>query len=130
MSNPIEQAVEQDVKAVEQKTESVVDSVENEVKTVAEDIYSGAKHFETVVENEAKKVKDVLTAEEKLVLRNIEMTFIKAQAEAQAAVQKVEQAQKDFTAKLQAFVTKYVIDPSVHTFDVAEQVFKTIEAKL
>ena len=63
-----------------------------------------------------------ITAEEKLVAREIELTFLKGQAELQRIAKIVEDAQKSYGAHIEALAKKYAVELT-HQFDMVKAVF-------
>jgi hypothetical protein len=95
----------------------------NEVKAEVVKVESEVKAEVAKVEKVVEKVLQELTAEEKLAIREIENTYLKAQMEIQRLSQITQKAQKDFTDTVEKLTKKYVVD-ATWLFDNVELVFK------
>ena len=104
--------------------ENVVAAVEAEVKKVEGEVVAEAKKVEAAVEKVVEKVTQELSAEEKLAIREIENSYLKAQIEINRLSGITQKAQKDFTDKVEVLTKKYVIDPALYIFDNVELVFR------
>lgn len=116
-----------------QKVETEVKDVIAEVKDKLADVYHDAKKFETAaiaaVKTDVAKVKEIvqeLSGEEKLVLREIEVIFLKAQADFNKSAQTIKEAQQKYNAILDAICKKYVIIPSEWAWDNVQLLFKKL----
>ena len=98
----------------------VVNEVVAEVKSVEGAVVAEVAKVEKAVE----KVLQELTAEEKLAIREIENSYLKASMEIQRLSQTTQKAQQDFTATVERLTKKYVVDPATWLFDNVELVFK------
>lgn len=98
----------------------VVGAVEKTVEAVE------TKVEETVakVEQVAKKTVQEITTEEKLVLRELELNFLKVQTQIKDLSSNAEQMSRTYTAKIEELVKKYVIDKAEFTFDAISNTFK------
>lgn len=96
---------------------------------IIQNIEKEVEKIEGVVVTEVKDVLDVLSAEEKLALRDIELANIRAHISIKSATEIVENTEKNYQQKLTEFSKKYST-PLTHAFDIATQTFKRIEAKL
>lgn len=67
-----------------------------------------------------------LTTEEKLVLREIEVAHLKAKAELDAALRKIEETQKQFAQTLETYAGKYLPVPNGWLFDLDKFFFKKV----
>lgn len=103
----------EEVKAVEAKVEAVASEVKTEAVKVVEQVKA-----------EATKLSQEITAEEKLAIRDIENTYLKAQIEINRLSQITQNAQKNFTNTVEGLTKKYVVDPAVWVFDNAELIFR------
>ncbi len=86
--------------------ETVVEEVKKEVVKVVEEV-------KTI----AEKVTQELSAEEKLVIREIENSYLKAQVEITRLSAITQKAQSDFTTTVEQLTKSYAIDPAVWVFD-------------
>lgn len=98
----------------------VIEAVATEVKAVEEKVEAVVEKVEAV----AEKVLQELSAEEKLAIREIEVNFLKAQAEIQRLTQITQKAQTDFTAIVETLTKKYAINPAAWVFDNVTLVFR------
>jgi len=98
----------------------VVNEVVAEVKKIEGEVVAEAVKVEKAVE----KVLQELTAEEKLAIREIENSYLKASMEIQRLSQTTQKAQVDFTATVEHLTKKYLINPAEMLFDNVELVFK------
>jgi hypothetical protein len=101
MSETLVQKVEAEVKAVEAEVVKVVEAVLPEVKKLTQEITDG----------------------EKLAIREIELEYVKAQAEIQRLSQITQGAQKKFTDIVEGLVKKYGVTPAEWVFDNLKLVF-------
>ena len=99
---------------------SVEAEVVAEVKAVEGEVVAEVAKAEKFVE----AVRQELSAEEKLAIREIENAYLKAQMEIQRLSQITQKAQKDFTDTVEKLTKKYVVDPATWLFDNVELVFK------
>ena len=102
-------SIETEVKAVEAEVKAEVVKVEAEVKAEI------AK-----VEKAVEKVLQELTAEEKLAIRQIENSYLKAQLEINRLSTITQKAQQDFTKTVEDLTRKYLINPVEMVFDNIE----------
>jgi hypothetical protein len=97
--------------------QEVVKAVETEVKAVEGEVVA-------VAEKVIEKVTQELSAEEKLAIREIENTYLKAQMEISRLSQITQKAQADFTKTVEDLTKKYVINPAVWVFDNVSLTFR------
>jgi hypothetical protein len=102
----------------------VIEAVEAEVKKVEGEVVAEVKAVEAVVEKVIEKVTQELTADEKLAIREIENTYLKAQIEITRLSTITQKAQKDFTDTIEKYTKKYAVDPLVWIFDNVELIFR------
>jgi prophage antirepressor-like protein len=105
------------VKAVEEKVEAVVEAVKEEAKSVAEAV-------KTEVAPEVQKTTQVISVDERLFIRELENSYLKAQMEISKLSQVTQGAQAKFTAKVEELTKKYAVDPAEWVFDNIELVFR------
>jgi hypothetical protein len=105
-------------------------TVETEVKEVVSEVKAKVEKAVTamipeVVKGEApaKKLVQELTAEEKLVIRDIELEYLKAQMQINQLSQTTQSAQKKFTSMIEDLSKKYLINPAEMMFDNVELKF-------
>jgi hypothetical protein len=105
--------------------EGAVAGAATQVETPVENKTEGVL---AAVESKADKivaaVRIELTDAEKLVIRNVENEYLKAQMELQRLSSVTQNASRQFTNTVESYVKKYAIDPAVHVFDTVELVFK------
>jgi uncharacterized protein (DUF342 family) len=97
--------------------QEVVKAVETEVKKVEGEVVAAA---EKVIE----RVTQELTSDEKLAIREIENTYLKAQMEIQRFSQATQKAQGDFTATVERLTKKYVVPVETWVFDNVTLTFR------
>jgi hypothetical protein len=88
-------------------------AVKQEVVEVAEEVKA-----------EVVKATQELGAEEKLVIREIENEYLKAQIEINRLSQITQNAQKRFTDTVENLVKKYAVSPAEWVFDNVSLTFK------
>lgn len=87
------------------------------VETVVEDVKQEVIQVVEEVKAVAKKVAPEISAEEKLVIREIENSYLKSQIEIQRLSQITQKAQADFTKTVEDLTKRYAIDPAQWLFD-------------
>ena len=95
--------------------ETVVEAVEQKVETVAKEV--------------VEKVKEALVsinAEEKLVLREAELDYLKAQMEIQRLSKITEAKSKEYQTYIEGLFKKYALDKATYMFDAAVNQFKKL----
>ena len=70
-----------------------------------------------------KAVEVLITTEEKLAGREIELTFLRGQAQLQVLAKQVEDAQKAFGKHVEALAAKYKVE-ATHLYDIVSASFK------
>lgn len=75
------------------------------------------------VEGEVKKVTQELSAEEKLIFRELETTYLKAQLDLTKATEILKESQKKYTEELDAAFKRHVINPAEHMWDAVKLMF-------
>lgn len=98
--------------------------VENTAVAVEEKVVETMKTVEEKVVKVVEKVFQELTSEEKLAIREIENSYLKAQIEINRLSQVTQKAQGDFTAKVESLTKKYVIDPATWEFNNVDLIFR------
>ena len=100
---------------------NVTVEVEQEVKKIATAVETAvapvAKAVKAEVAKVVEKTTQEITADEKLIIRELENGYLKAQIEINRLSQITQSAQKDFTANVEALTKKYVVDPASWVFD-------------
>jgi hypothetical protein len=94
-------------------TGTVVEAVKQEVVKVAEEVKA-----------EVVKAAQDINAEEKLVIREIENEYLKAQIEINRLSQITQNAQKNFTSTVEGLAKKYAMAPAEWVFDNVSLTFK------
>ena len=110
--------------SVETVVEGAVASVEAEVKKIVGETTAEVAKVEAEVKPEVEKLTQAITAEEKLAIRELEVGYLKAQAEIQRLSQITSNAQKNFTTTVDELVKKYAVNPAEWVFDNVELIFK------
>jgi hypothetical protein len=125
-----EQVAVNEAKAVEVKAEAVkqveYEKTQTEVAKAAEAIKAETTKDVPVP---AKRTKQPLTAEEKLVLREIENEYLKAQIQITTLSNTTQNAQKKFTTTVEGFGKKYDIIPAEMQFDNVALEFVAVPKK-
>ena len=106
--------------------ENVVTAVEGEVKSVAEAVVAEAAKVEEKVVEAVKAATVEIKAEEQLVLRNAELTYLKSQMEIQRLSKVAEEQSKQYQAYVEGLFTKYGLDKLSYVFDGGVNAFKKL----
>ena len=85
-----------------------------------------AKQIEGEVVAEAKAALVQIAAEEKLVLRETELEFLKVQMELQRLSKLAEEKSKSYTAFVEGLYTRYGLNKAEYLFDAAVNQFKKL----
>jgi len=96
---------------------TVVEEVKQEIVKVAEEV-------KAEVVKVVEKATQELSAEEKLVIREIENEYLKAQIEINRLSQITQKAQKSFTDTVEGLVKKYAVSSAEWVFDNVSLTFK------
>jgi len=104
-----------------------VETVLGEVKAEAVKLVEEVK---AAVVPEAKKAIVNLTAEEKLVLAEAEVEYLKATQEITRLSKITEEKAKLYQTSVDGFLRKYLLDKSEYIFDGIKKAFTLIEKKL
>lgn len=115
--------------SIETEVKSVAEAVATEAKKVEGEVVAEVQKIEGTVVEKVKDVLDVLSADEKLLLRNIELVNLRAHIDAQRAAKSITNTETQFKDLLKGFQAKYDV-PVTHAFDLMVQTFKKIESKL
>jgi|ERR1035437_7406099 hypothetical protein len=99
-------------------------NVQEAVKAVEGEVVKVAEEVKSAVTKTVEKVTQELSTDEKLAIREIENSYLKAQLQVQALSQTTQKAQVDFTRVVENLARKYVLDPSVWVFDNVELIWK------
>lgn len=78
------------------------------------------------MDNEVTKLDIAVESAERLVLRDLEVAFLRLQNDANNINKALEDTQKKFTAEVEALAKKYAVNPATHTWDLIKQVFKAL----
>lgn len=111
--------LEKELKAVETAVESEVVKVEDAVVKVAEE-----------VKTEVKAALVALTGDEKFLLRDTELEYLKAQMEIQRLTRVAEAKGLEYRNAVDSFLKKYALDKAEYIFDGAKLAFTKIEKAL
>jgi hypothetical protein len=116
-----------EVETVVKAVEAEVTKVEGEVVAEVKKIEADARCFpceSPSVKAEAKKLTQVLSADEKLMIREVENSYLKAQMEIQRLSQITQKAQQDFTKIVEDLTRRYLLNPAEWLFDNVSLEFK------
>jgi formiminotetrahydrofolate cyclodeaminase len=120
-----------EIQEIESKAEAVASEVKTEGVHVVEEVKAEAVKIAGDVKADfgaATKAIEAtiqhISAEEKLAIREIENTYLKAQIEINRLSQITQKAQQDFTKTVEDLTKKYVISPAEFVFDNVELAFK------
>lgn len=102
-----------EVEAVEKKVEAAVNTVAKVLDTATGE-----------VTHVAKGAVIAITAEEKLVIRELENKFLKTQMEITRLQNVAQEVQKNFPMLIEQLKQKYVVDPATYVFDSAKLEFR------
>jgi hypothetical protein len=94
--------------------------------TEANKVIGEVKEVVAEAKAEVKKTVQELSTDEKLALREIEVVFLKAQADFIRAQQVITETQKKYTAILDTITKKYVIAPAEWTWDAVKLEFNKL----
>lgn len=106
--------------------ETVVKSIETKVESVAEAVVAEVKKVEGEVVAKEKAAVVKLKAEESLVLRELELEYLKAQTQIQQLAKVTEEKSKAYQANVENLFKTYVLDKAEYTFDAAVNAFKKL----
>lgn len=110
--------------------ETLVEKVETEVKDVVTAVESKADAVVVDVKKFATASRVELVAEDKLVIRDLEVEYLRAQAEITRLEKVMKNVESRFVPVVQSFVSKYLINPATHQFNNLELAFVALEKKL
>ena len=105
--------------SIETVIEGEVKAVETKVETVAEAVVAK-------VEEKIKAAIVEIKAEEQLVLRNLELDFLKLQMELQRLSKVAEAKSKSYTDYIESLFVKYGLTKAEYMFDGAVNAFKKL----
>ena len=105
--------VKAEVKAVEMEAEAAVNTVKKVLNTATGEVTHVATGAVVAI-----------TAEEKLVIRELENKFLKTQMEITRLQSIAQEVQKNFPALIEQLKQKYVVDPATYVFDSAKLEFR------
>jgi hypothetical protein len=116
-------SLETEAKTIEGEVVAAAEKVAEEVKTVAEKVAEEVKPVE-----KAAVVK--ITAEEKLILADAELEYLKASQQIQQ-LQKVTETKRDeYQKSVEGFLQKYLISKADYVFDGVKREFQLVTKKL
>jgi len=119
-------SIETEMKAVEQAVEGTIAAAEGEVKTVAEAVVTETKKIEGEVKDEVKAAFVQVSTEEKLILREAELEYLKAQMEIQRLNKITESKSKEYLTYVEGLFNKYALNKAEYVFDGAVNMFKKL----
>jgi len=105
-------------------------SIESEVKTIEGEAVAEVKKVVAEVEKVEKAAVVKITAEEKLVLAEAEIEYLKASAQIQQLTKTTEAKAKEYTAAVEGFLVKYGLDKISYVFDGVKKEFQLVTKKL
>jgi hypothetical protein len=114
--------METELKAAEAEVVKVAEEAKAEVVKVAEEV-------KAVVVPEVKKAIVAITAEEKLILAEAEVEFLKATMEIQRLSKITEAKGKEYQAAVDAMLVKYGLSKLDYLFDGIRKVFTPVAKK-
>jgi hypothetical protein len=106
--------------------ENVVTAVEGEVKSVAEAVVAEAAKVEEKVVEVVKAAVVQIATEEKLVLREAELEYLKSQMEIQRLSKIAEAKSTEYQNTVSGLFKKYVLDKAEYVFDGSINAFKKL----
>ena len=104
------------------EVENVVSAVENKVEAVVAEVKAEVVKVEGAVKAKIVNIK----AEEKLVLADLELEFLKAQTEIQRLSKIAEEKSKAYQAYIEGLYTTYGVTKAEYVFDGAVRVLKAL----
>jgi len=116
-------SLETEAKTIEGEVVSTAEKVGEEVKTVAEAVVAEVKKV-------AKPTTVSITADEKLILADAELEYLKATSQIQQFQKTTEAKAKEYTAAVEGFLVKYGLDKASYVFDGVKREFQLITNKL
>ena len=105
-------------------------SIESEVKTIEGEVVAEVKKVVAEVEKVEKAAVVKITAEEKLVLAEAEIEYLKASAQIQQLTKTTEAKAKEYTAAVEGFLVKYGISKADYVFEGVKKEFQLVTKKL
>lgn len=122
---------------LEAEVKEVAAAVEGEAKKIEEALVIETKAAGAEVGKVAGRLRVDITADEKLLLRDAETEFLRAQVnirdiqtKLKEETGKAEAATKKYSSKLEELVVKYGIDKAGYVFDNLENTFKAVAKQL
>ena len=109
---------------------SELQAVEAEVAKVAEEAKAEVVKIVEEVKPVAKKALVAITADEKLILAETEVEYLKATMEIQRLTKITEAKSKEYQTAVDGFLTKYGLSKLDYLFDGVKKAFTLIEKKL
>ena len=104
------------------EVENVVSAVENKVEAVVAEVKAEVVKVEGAVKAKIVNIK----AEEKLVLADLELEFLKAQTEIQRLSKIAEEKSKAYQEYIEVLYTTYGVTKAEYVFDGAVRVLKAL----
>ena len=107
-----------------------IETIVEEVKAEAIKVVEEVKAEVAKIEPEVKKAIVTLTADEKLVLAEAELEYLKSTQEIQRLSKITETKVKEYNSALENFLVKYGLNKAEYVFDNVKRAFVAIEKKL
>lgn len=107
--------------------------MENVLEDAVKAVKGEAKKVEEAVVAKVEEVKAAivsLTGDEKFLLRDIELEYLKAQMEIQRLSKITESKSKDYQTAVDGLLKKYLLDKAEYIFDGTKLAFNKIEKAL
>ena len=106
--------------------ENAVAAVEGEVKSVAEAVVAEAAKVEEKVVEVVKAAVVQIATEEKLILREAELEYLKAQMEIQRLSKIAEAKSNEYQSAVSGYFTKHLLSKAEYVFDGSINAFKKL----
>jgi hypothetical protein len=116
-------SIETEAKTIEGEVVAAAEKVGEEVKTVAEKVVEEVKPV-------AKAAVVHITAEEKLILADAELEFMKASQQIQQLQKATEAKREEYQKAVEGFLQKYLISKADYVFDGVKREFQLVSKKL
>jgi hypothetical protein len=115
---------------VTQEAEKVEAGIEAELDKVAPEVKAEVQKAEAAVTKIEKRARIAIAVTDKLAIREIENVYLRAAQDLATAQQKMQNAQNNYRATVESFVSKYGINPVEHAWDELSASFKSVEVDL
>ncbi len=108
--------------------DKVLEAAKSAAETVATKVETVAKEVAEAPKEELKKFVSLATAEEKLVLKETELEYLKLQMQIKDLQTKAEALSSKYKTTVDGYFEKYAIDKTKYIFDGLKSGFSLIEA--